>query len=70
MIENSKGSEEIKDLEDIGKTIREMDQNLNEEMGGYRARYGQQAKDSGNGQMGPGYGGSGGSGQSGFGGGQ
>jgi hypothetical protein len=70
MRENAKGSEDIKDLEDIGKTIREMDQNLNETMGVYRARYGQQAKDSGNGQMGPGYGGNGGSAQSCFGGGQ
>jgi hypothetical protein len=70
MIENAQGSEDIEDLEDIGRTIREMDQNLNEELGGYRARYGQQATDSGNGQMGPGYGGNGGSGQSGFGGGQ
>jgi len=70
MIENAKGSEDIKDLEDIGRTIREMDQNLNEELGGYRARYGQQGTGSGNGQMGARSGGSGGSGQSGFGSGQ
>ncbi len=70
MIENAKGSEDIKDLEDIGRTIREMDQNLNEELGGYRARYGQQGAGSGNGQMGARYGGSGGSDQSGFGSGQ
>ncbi|KON33076.1 hypothetical protein AC477_02055 [miscellaneous Crenarchaeota group-1 archaeon SG8-32-1] len=70
MIENAKGSEDIEDLEDIGRTIREMDQNLNEELGGYRARYGQKSTDSGNGQMGSGYGGSSGSGQPGFGGGQ
>lgn len=70
MIEKAKGSKTIKDLEDIGRTIREMDQNLNEDLGGYRARYGQEAAGSGNGQIGSGYGGSSGFGQTGFGAGQ
>ncbi|MFC1487677.1 hypothetical protein ACFLRN_08340, partial [Thermoproteota archaeon] len=70
MIENAKGTENIEDLEEIGRTIREMDQNLNEELGRHRARHGQEATGSGSGQPGAGYGGSSGSGQPGFGGGQ
>ena len=70
MIENAKGTEDIEDLEEIGRTIREMDQNLNEELGRHRARRGQEATGSGNGQPGAGYGGSSGSGQPSFGSGQ
>ena len=70
MIENAKGTEDIEDLEEIGRTIREMDQNLNEEMGRYRARHGQSATGSGYGQDAGGYGGSSNSGQPGFRGGQ
>ena len=67
MIENAKGTEDIEDLEEIGRTIREMDQNLNEELGGYRARHGQEATGSGYGQNSGGYGGNSGSGQPGYG---
>ena len=70
MIENAKGTEDIEDLEEIGRTIREMDQTLNEELGRHRARYGQEATGSGYGQNSGGYGDTSGSGQSGFGGGQ
>ena len=41
MIENAKGTEDIEDLKEIGRTIREMDENLTEEVGQYRARHGQ-----------------------------
>ena len=70
MIENAKGTEDIEDLEEIGRVIREMDQNLNEELGRHRARHGQEATGSGYGQNSGGYGGSSGSGQPGYGGGQ
>ena len=90
MIENAKGTEDLydvlEDLEEIGRTIREMDGNLTYEVGQYRARRGQQAAGTGSGQEGSGsgsgsgsgygqnaggYGGSGsGSGQTGYGGGQ
>jgi hypothetical protein len=70
MIENAKGTEDIEDLEEIGRTIREMDESLTEEVGLYRARQGQEATVSGNGQPGRGHGGSSSSGQPGFGGGQ
>ena len=70
MIDNAKGTEDIEDLEEIGRTIREMDQNLNEEMGRHRARHGQSATGSGYGQDAGGYGGSSSSDQPGFRGGQ
>ena len=70
MIENAKGTEDIEDLEEIGRFIREMDQNLNEEMARYRARHGQSETGSGYGQNAGGYGGSLSSGQPGYGGGQ
>jgi tetratricopeptide (TPR) repeat protein len=45
MIRNAEGTEEIQnaleDLEEIGRMIREMDQNLTQEMGHYRAQHGQ-----------------------------
>lgn len=84
MIENAKEKEDIddvlEDLEEIGRTIREMDGNLTYELGQYRAHHGQEATSNGSGQEvsgsgygqnGGGYGGSGsGSGQMGTGGGQ
>ena len=81
MIENAKGTEDIEDLEEIGRLIRQMDQNLTQEMDHHRAQHGQSVSGSGFGQEGSGsgygqegsgngYGGSGGSGQMGFGGGQ
>ncbi len=70
MIENAKGTEDIEDLEEIGRLIREMDQNLTQEMGRHRAQHGQAGSGSGFGQTNGGYGGSSGSGQPGFGGGQ
>ena len=84
MIENARGTEDLddvlEDLEEIGRTIREMDQNLTYEVGQYRERHGQQATGTGSGQEGSGsgygqnagvYGGSGsGSGQMGYRGGQ
>jgi len=83
MIQNAEGAEDIEDvlydLEEIGRLIRGMDQNLTQEMGRYRAQhgqtgstggFGQEATGSGYGQEGSGYGGSGGSGQMGFGGSQ
>ena len=79
MIDNAKGTEDIGDLEEIGRLIRQMDQSLTEEVGHYRASHGQEATGSDFGQEGSGstygqYGGgnteSGGSGQMGFGGGQ
>ena len=70
MIEQAKGTEDIEDLEEIGRTIREMDGNLTEEMARHRARHGQEATGSGYGQNAGGYGGSSSSGQPGFGGGQ
>jgi tetratricopeptide (TPR) repeat protein len=45
MIQNAEGTEEIQnaleELEEIGRMIREMDQNLTQEMGHYRAQHGQ-----------------------------
>ena len=70
MIENAKGIEAIEDLKEIGRTIREMNDSLTEEVGQYRARHGQVATGSGYGQNDGGHGGSSGSGQPGFGGGQ
>jgi len=86
MIENAKGTENLddvlEDLEEIGRTIREMDGNLTYEVVQYRARHGQQTAGTGAGQEGSGsgsgygqnaggYGGSGsGSSQMGYGGGQ
>ena len=86
MIENAKGTEDLddvlEDLDEIGRTIREMDGNLTYEVGQYRARHGQQGTGTGSGQEGSGsgsgygqnaggYGGSGsGSGQTGYGGGR
>ena len=70
MIENAKGTEDIEDLEEIGRTIREMDQNFTEEVGRYRARHGQSATGSGYGQDAGGYSGSSSLGQLGFRGGQ
>ena len=68
MIQNAEGTEEIQnaleDLEEIGRMIREMDQNLTQEMGHYRAQhgqtgsmggYGQDGSTSGFGQNGSGY---------------
>jgi len=58
MIENAKGSEDLEDLEEIGRTIREMDGSLTQEVGQYRSRHGQDATGSGFGQesSGSGYG--------------
>jgi len=84
MIENAKGIEDIEDvledLEEIGRTIREIDGGLTQEMGRHRAGHEQEEAGSGSGQEGSsggygqsggsGYGGSGGSGQTGYGGGQ
>ena len=67
-MENAKGTEDIEDLEEIGRLIRQMDQSLTEEVGHYRASHGQDATGSGYGQNAGGYGGSSGSGQTGFGG--
>ena len=73
-IENAKGAENVEDaledLEEIGRTIREMDGNLTEEMGRHRVQHGQEATGSGYGQNSKGYGGSSSSGQPDFGGGQ
>jgi hypothetical protein len=56
MIQNAEGTEEIQnaleDLEEIGKMIREMDQNLTQEMGHYRAQHGQTGSMGGYGQDG------------------
>ena len=56
MIENAKGTEDLEDvledLEEIGSLIREMDQNLTQEMGQHRAQHGQAGSDSGYGQNG------------------
>lgn len=61
MIENAKGTENLDDvladLEEIGRTIREMDRNLTYEVGQYRARHGQQTAGTGAGQEGTGSGG-------------
>ncbi len=58
MIENAKGTEDLsdvlEDLDEIGRTIREMDGNLTYEVGQYRARHGQQAAGTGSGQEGSG----------------
>ena len=70
MIENAKGTEDIEDLKEIGRTIREMDQNLTEEVSQYRARHGQSATGSGYEQNAGGYGASSKSDQPGFRGGQ
>ena len=70
MIEQAKGTEDIEDLEEIGRTIREMDRTLTEEMARHRARHGQEATGSGYGQNAGGYGGNAGSGYAGPGGGQ
>jgi hypothetical protein len=56
MIENAQGAEDLEDvledLEEIGSLIREMDQNLTQEMGQHRAQYGQAGLGSGYGQNG------------------
>ncbi len=56
MIQNAEGTEEIgnalEDLEEIGRLIREMDQNLTQEMGHYRAQHGQTGSTGGYGQEG------------------
>ena len=56
MIENAQGAEDIEDvledLEEIGSLIREMDQNLTQEMGQHRAQHGQAESGSGYGQNG------------------
>ena len=79
MIENAQGTEDIEDLEELGRLIRQMDQGLTQEVGHYRASHGQEVTGSGFGQEGSGsiygrYGGgnteSVGSGQMGFGSGQ
>jgi len=74
MIQNAEGTEDLEDvledLNEIGRTIREMDQGFTTEMGHYRAQHGHAESGSGFGQNMGGYGGSGGSGQMGFGGGQ
>jgi hypothetical protein len=62
MIQNVEGTENVEDvlddLEEIGRLIREMDQNLTQEMGHYRAQYGRSESGSGLGQesSGSGYG--------------
>ena len=76
MIDNAKGTENLEDvledLEEIGRTIREMDGNLTQEIGRHRGHNeqeetssgsGQEVSGSGYGQNMGGYGGSGGSGQ-------
>jgi uncharacterized membrane protein YgcG len=61
-IQNAESIEDIEDalgdLEEIGRLIREMDQNLTQEMGRYRAQHGQAGSGSGFGQesSGSGYG--------------
>ncbi|MCJ7614375.1 hypothetical protein MUO71_06420 [Candidatus Bathyarchaeota archaeon] len=74
MIQNAEGTEDLEDvledLNEIGRTIREMDQGFTTEMGHYRAQHGHAESGSGFGQNMGEYGGSGGSGQMGFGGGQ
>ena len=82
MIQNAQGTEDLddvlEDLEEIGRTIREIDGNLAQEMGQHGEQHGQQATGNGSGQEGGSgygqnvgdYGGSGGSGKMGFGGGQ
>jgi prefoldin subunit 5 len=54
MIQNAEGTEDVKDvlddLEEIGRLIREMDQNLTQEMGRYRAQYGRSESGNGLGQ--------------------
>jgi hypothetical protein len=50
MIENAKETEDIDDLGEIGRIIRGMDQNLNQEMGHHRAQYGQTGSSGGFGQ--------------------
>jgi hypothetical protein len=71
MIEKAQGTENIQDaiqdMEEIGRTIREMDQALTQEMGQYRGRHGQGETGSGFGQQGSG-GGYGQSGSNGYGG--
>ncbi|UCC58165.1 MAG: hypothetical protein JSW14_07390 [Candidatus Bathyarchaeum sp.] len=69
--------EAIEDLKEIGRTIREMDYALTQEIWRHRAQHGQESNgnghggsSSGHGQYGGGYGGSGSSGQTGYGGGQ
>jgi hypothetical protein len=56
MIQNAEGTEEIQnaleELKEIGRMIREMDQNLTQEMGHYRAQHGQTASMGGYGQDG------------------
>ncbi len=56
MIQNAEGTEEIQnaleDLEEIGRMIREMDQNLTQEMGHHRAQHGQTGSMEGYGQDG------------------
>lgn len=60
MIQNTENGEDLEDvfddLEDIGYLIRQMDQNLTEEMYQYRAQNGQDGTDSGFGQTNGGYG--------------
>ena len=70
MIDNAKGTEDIEDLEEIGRTIQEMDQNLTEEVGRHLEQHGQAATGSDYGQNAGGYGGGSGSSPMGFGGGQ
>ena len=53
MIENAKGTEDIEDvledLEEIGRTIREIDGNLTQEMGRHRGDHEQEETGNGNG---------------------
>lgn len=54
MIQNAEGTEDIEDvlgdLEEIGRLIREMDQNFTQQMGHYRAQHGQTGSTGGYGQ--------------------
>ena len=74
MIQNAEGTEDfddvLEDLKEIGRTIRQMDGNLTEEMDRHRAQHGQAESGSGFGQNMGGYEGSNGFGQTAFGSGQ
>jgi len=60
MIQNTQNGEDLEDvlddLEDIGHLIRQMDQNLTQELQHHRAQHGQEGTDSGFGQNSGGYG--------------